>query len=172
MPKATFITDPSNSGIEDKSIRFVNTSSNSVDFLWDFGNGDSSRLFQPSTMYGDTGEYIITLISYNENGCSDTAKNHIFIKEKFNIYIPNAFTPNFDGNNDYFMIMGSGIKDYNLRIFHRNGALIFNNNSSNKYWDGLFEGEPLSLESYLYELTVFDNIGESHNYTGVVHLLR
>ena len=60
-----------------KKIDFKNSSTLSTRYFWRFGdpstgNQDTSTLFEPSHNYSDTGKFLVTLIAYSANGCSDT----------------------------------------------------------------------------------------------------
>jgi gliding motility-associated-like protein len=99
--------------------------------------------------------YILTVT--NDKGC--TAKDTVSIAVLCNeskIYIPNAFTPNGDGNNDRFTLKGSGIKQVkSLRIFDRFGTLIFEKtnfavNDPSAAWDGKIKGMLVPVGSYVY----------------------
>ncbi|MEI9807624.1 MAG: gliding motility-associated C-terminal domain-containing protein [Bacteroidota bacterium] len=57
------------------------------------------------------------------------------------MYVPNAFTPNYDGRNDEFIPFPVGMKQLNyFRVFNRWGQLLFTTNTLNKGWDGRFTG--------------------------------
>jgi len=54
------------------------------------------------------------------------------------MHVPNAFTPNFDGNNDFFRpISGCELTDYNLQIYNRYGLLVFESNAIDNAWSGM-----------------------------------
>lgn len=171
MPKANFILTPNDSGIAEQSVLFTNSSQHSTEFLWIFGNGDSSKAFSPKTIYGDTGKYMVKLIAYNQYGCTDTFTNTVYIREKYNIFIPNAFTPNNDGVNDDFGAHGSGIITYDLRIFHRTGALIYRSKNITDKWDGKLNGKILPMDVYLYKINIHDINTQQHKFIGTVNLL-
>jgi gliding motility-associated-like protein len=70
------------------------------------------------------------------------------------IYIPNAFTPNNDGINDFWMVYGERIEEFHLNIFNRWGELIFETDDINKPWLGQRrDGEHYSENGvYLYQV--------------------
>ncbi|MFK8104902.1 MAG: gliding motility-associated C-terminal domain-containing protein [Saprospiraceae bacterium] len=113
----------------------------------------------------NTTTYIVTVT--NENGC--TAQDDVVITLVKNrpIYIPNAFSPDFDGTNDYFTAFGdiSALQIRTLRIFNRWGALVFeaNNIPLNQEplgWDGSFRGRtlPPNVFAYAIEVEFLDNV--------------
>ena len=68
--------------------------------------------------------------------------------------IPNAFTPNGDGVNDFFApILQCPFPDYNLQVFNRWGQLVFESQDPEKGWDGTFDGLPAPSEVYFYQLS-------------------
>ncbi len=74
----------------------------------------------------------------NEFGCFDSTCIEFVVREDVNIFIPNVFTPNGDGVNDLFYVVGSGLgpADFQLLIFNRWGQLIFESNHIEQKWDG------------------------------------
>ena len=68
-----------------------------------------------------------------------------------NLFIPNVFTPNFDGINDFFIIKGNGISSLKTKIYNRWGNLIFESSSLNENWNGkTIRGEDCSEGIYFY----------------------
>lgn len=102
----------------------------------------------PTAMPVNTTTYIVTII--DENGCTATDEITIEVIKNRPIYIPNAFSPNFDGQNDGFTIY-SGPAAANiqiLRIYNRWGALVFEAkdiplNDPNLGWNGIFKGKEM-----------------------------
>jgi gliding motility-associated-like protein len=98
-----------------------------------------------------SGTYYIKAISkYN---CSIIAAVHIVIDPPppYVITMPNTFTPNNDGINDYFSLKLEGYVDFNLlSIFNRNGQLLFTAKSIGEYWDGTYNGKQLPAGTYYW----------------------
>lgn len=70
------------------------------------------------------------------------------------IYVPNTFTPNDDGLNDYFKVEGIGIGKFNLEIFNRWGELVFASTDMNHSWDGTYKGEKIkNTDVFVYHLS-------------------
>ncbi len=95
-----------------------------------------------------------TLYAEGPGGCMDTAYVSVDnIKDCCNYFIPNAFSPNGDGNNDEFGIWFEGNpKNYKLRIFNRWGESIFSSLSKYDTWDGTYKGKEVDLGVYFYLL--------------------
>ncbi len=79
-PSAGFTASPLASCSAPLNVNFSNTSSGSVSTEWLFGDGTTSTLKNPNHTYTNTGNYTVTLISTNSNGCSDTLVKTEIIK--------------------------------------------------------------------------------------------
>ncbi|MFO7657009.1 MAG: PKD domain-containing protein [Bacteroidales bacterium] len=53
-------------------VHFLNKSENAIVYFWDFGNGDSSNLENPSYTYASAGYYDVTLTAYGASGSEDS----------------------------------------------------------------------------------------------------
>ena len=104
-----------------------------------------------------------TAIISNSNIVSD--RNHPRIS------IPNAFTPNSDGLNDYFEAVCYGCTIHKMQIFNRWGELIFESTEENAIWDGHFKGELCPLGVYYFNIFANSEDGISLHY-GTLSLLR
>ncbi|MGQ0829593.1 MAG: gliding motility-associated C-terminal domain-containing protein, partial [Bacteroidota bacterium] len=121
-----------------------------------------------------TGTYTTTLIVRNADGCYDTISHDIIIEPEFTFYIPNAFTPNGDGKNDYFFGMGIGIKKYEIFIFDRWGNMIYHSNNIKDQWDGRanFGKEPAQQDVYVWKVFLTDVFEKQHSYIGTVTIVK
>ncbi len=70
------------------------------------------------------------------------------------IYIPDAFTPNFDGINDEFGVLGTNFIKVELDIFDRWGNHIFHGDTPNEHWDGTFRGKHLDSGVYVWQVKI------------------
>lgn len=124
--------------------------------------------------YPDSGNYIARVIALNDQGCYDTAFVDIRINPIFNIYVPNAFTPNGDDLNEYFTLKGEGFKEFNMAIFDRWGDEIFTSSDLEIPWDGTANsGSRISPAGvYNYRFWVVDVFNIEHTFTGKVVLIR
>lgn len=112
----------------------------------------------------------------DQYGC--TGSDSVTLKEicPTRIYVPNAFSPNFDGTNDYFGVFGFHIIEMKLSIFDRWGGLLFETLNPEDQWDGTFKGEPVAVGVYVWQLQIegYEEDGTifSEIQTGSVTLLR
>jgi gliding motility-associated-like protein len=88
------------------------------------------------------------------------------------IYIPNAFSPNGDGENEVLYVRGSLIAEMEWRIFDRWGELVFESYSRLDGWDGTFRGKPMDPDVYDYYLKVTCVDGVENIIKGNVTLIR
>ena len=117
---------------------------------------------------------IYQLMVTDEFGCSvlDTAIVNV-IPEPF-LLVPNAFTPNFDGTNDYFYPIHSKVTSIDWKVFDRWGEMLYETNDLNAQgWDGTNDGEPAALGVYLYQINYqYDGEDEIRIERGDVTLVR
>lgn len=86
----------------------------------------------------------------DENGC--TGADSIFVRDlcPTRYYIPNVFSPNDDGVNDYFSIFGSDLLGLKLSIFDRWGNLLFESTDTDARWDGYYRGKAMTPGVYVW----------------------
>lgn len=178
-PVADFIPTPNPATILEPAVTLNNASSSDVTSWWYyFGDGDSINPNVPSpvhiypNVFANT--YLATLIVENNYGCLDTVDHLVEIAPEFTFFIPNAFTPNGDGTNDFFFGQGIGIVEYDLLVFDRWGNLIFHGDDINKMWDGKVKGgsEIAQQDVYVWKVKLKDIFQKKHNYIGTVTLVK
>ncbi len=115
----------------------------------------------------------------NNGGCVNTDQVTIFVTcTNDNIFVPNTFSPDGDGNNELFYPRGRGIATVkSFRIFSRWGQQVFQRqnfliNDANAGWDGTFKGQKLPPDVYVYILEVYCENGALINLKGDVMLVR
>lgn len=89
-----------------------------------------------------------------------------------NIYAPNAFTPNNDGNNDIFLIKGNNISEFEMKIYDRWGKEIFLSKNINDGWDGTVKGKSAVEGVYMYRVKGRGEQGEAFSLRGSITLIR
>ncbi len=133
-------------------------------WLWDFGDGTYGFEQHPSHAYNSTGTFVITLTVETGQGCKDSISKEILI---IDIVIPNVFTPNGDGINDYFVIDGlENVPNSHLVVFNRWGKKVYESHNYQNNWGG----EGLSDGVYFYVFTLPQGIADPIN--GTVTILR
>lgn len=171
-PVSDFTYSPQPVTIIQPEVVFADLSSGATFWEYDFGDFDGSIQQNPTHTYADTGHYTVQQIVINQYGCADTSEQVIPVLAEFTFFIPNAFTPNGNGNNEIFMGEGEGIREFTMYIFDRWGNLIFESHSPSVGWDGTIGGTPCQQDAYVYRFIIVDVLGEQHKYMGHVSLIR
>ncbi len=97
--------------------------------------------------------------------------NETEVTPTLNIYVPNTFTPNGDGINDYFFVQGEAIHSFKIQIFNRWGDLIFESNDVANGWDGKFNGNYVPQGAYVFKLTASSVTGRKAFKEGALNVL-
>jgi gliding motility-associated-like protein len=153
-------------------VNFHDLSLNPITWQWSFGDGDTSLIQGPSHTYAQPGEYEVTLVVSNIYGCIDSITYLVIVKEDISVFIPNSFTPNADGRNEFFTPMGSSLEDFDFWIFNRWGQEIFHGNEASP-WLGYSErtGKPATEDVYVYKVDLkYSKFGKRY-VTGKVSLI-
>jgi gliding motility-associated-like protein len=153
-------------------VRFTNTSMFSDTYLWNFGDGESSTLFEPVHEYNATKTYDAQLIAYSRAGCSDTFNLAVNVIVNPLLDVPTAFTPGRFGINSVVNVRGFGIEDMDWRIYNRWGQLIFKSSNKKIGWDGTYKGKLQPMDTYTYSLSVKFSDGNKLTKQGDITLLR
>ena len=185
-PKASFSTSSDTMNILYTSIQFFDQSTGDIDnWFWDFGD-NSFQYSQPnpSHTYKDSiGIIEVKLVVIDEVGCRDTTIKQLWIENEFWIYIPNSFTPDDNGINDYFCLSYNGIliETFYFNIYDRYSNLVYSTNNindlkclTNNGWDGLNfkSGNKSPMGTYVYEIYFQDFEGWKHKEAGHLQLIR
>lgn len=151
-------------------------------------NAEVYEWFKGNLLLGQTGGNVPTfetavtntslysVLLTDSNGCrvSDT----ILVKVSNEVFIPNSFSPNKDGNNDRFKVYGYGVKTIDFKIFDRLGNVVYETNRVEDIvetsettdtvpgWDGTKDGKDVSQESYIWSIKGTFETGEPIRVTG------
>ncbi len=120
----------------------------------------------------------IMVIVIDENGCSDTSFLDIRVLADDHVYVPNVFSPNGDGVNEYFgpVFSSKDVLVSKFSIFSRWGELIFDKEnfifqSEKDGWNGEFQGRRVNPGVYIYRIT-YNSGTESKTIYGDITVLR
>jgi len=124
--------------------------------------------------FPDTGTYVITHVAFNGYGCADTTEKIVKVITGYRFYIPNSFTPNFDGNNDIFQVYGEDIRDFHIRIYNRWGQQVYESYDIESGWDGYvrLSNDPAPEGAYVYTIEIMDRRFKAYSYSGQLFLIR
>ena len=178
-PVADFdMTPPQFAPLSNPVIQFIDQSTGADQRQWNFGDVFNSidTLKDPSFTYSDTGSYKVTLLVTNNEGCTDTTNQTIYIESEYAFYIPNAFTPGNDDLNEFFGPKGTGldnIENFEMAIYDRWGEEIYYTTDISKPWDGKLNGSEIrEQEVYVYKIQLKALNKRANYYTGTVSLIR
>lgn len=168
--EAKFITFPPKTDtleIPTAIIGLKDITENAYQRIWDMGDGTNSRSESFVHQYKHAGEYQIKLWVQDELGCQDSTSKRVWVIEP-QLSLPNVFTPNNDGVNDFWKINYTGFDAFEVMVFDRWGRLVYQSNSIEPGWNGKdTTGSIVSEGQYTYRVT----IGKKQ-YKGTVTLLR
>lgn len=172
-PKASFVIVPKDSSGFFYTLLFNNTSKWAQTYFWDFANAETSTEESPTRTLTKTDSYAVSLTAYNADGCENKFDTVFKLVLPFELYIPNAFTPN-DRNtlNSVFKVVGLiGVKQFEMQIFDRWGSLLFETNAIETGWDGTYKNIAVPEGVYLYVMNIIAE-NKVQNFRGTFHLLR
>jgi gliding motility-associated-like protein len=140
------------------SAQFINNSiGNIISYNWNFNNGNGSNnktpQWQKYPMLLFEKNYNISLVVENNIGCFDTAFQNIKVLKSCYIAVPNAFTPNGDGLNDFLYPLNAYKADnLEFKVYNRLGQLVFFTRDWTQKWDGTIKGEPQDSGIFVWTL--------------------
>jgi gliding motility-associated-like protein len=143
-----------------------------ITYVWDFGDGSTSNIFEPSNTYNAIGNYTVMLI-VSDGICSDTTIITIDAYGESVILIPNIFTPNEDGSNDLFTVDGVNLESVEGEIYNRWGQKMFSWDNVKGSWDGrTLAGSEAPDGTYFYIITAKGFDGTEYSEKGGFSLIR
>ncbi|MBL7766149.1 MAG: PKD domain-containing protein [Chitinophagaceae bacterium] len=147
------------------SIILTDVNNPTATYVW--STGETS----PSITVTQPGYY---WVKASTGACSAT--DSTWVKRDCYLNIPNSFSPNGDGLNDFFIpreLLSSGLSSFHMNIFNRWGELVFTtDNIDGRGWDGKFNGvpQPMGVFVYVIEAQFINQVRK--NYSGNVTLIR
>ncbi len=138
-------------------------------YYWDFGDGafvdsTSSLIYK----FQNSGDYSVRFVINAGKECTDTADASVTVEDIK--LVPNIFTPNGDGINDFLTIKTNGVHTYELFIFSRWGVIVHTISAKKITWDGhTSAGILIDPGVYYYHLSSAEN---GHSETGFIHVMR
>lgn len=168
------IAIPNPVSISDPTVHFTDASTGSVSWFWNTGDGFTTNQqdFIHTYIAALSGNYTVTLVVSNINGCTDSCKVEVVIFHELKLFIPNAFTPDLPNLNNVFKAYGEGIVWFEMLIYNRWGQLLFTSNDIELGWNGKFLNEAAAPGVYVYYINYKDISGKKFNRTGSLTLIR
>ena len=143
-------------------------------YEWHFGDEGHSNEKSPVHQYENEGEYVVTLTATSKNGESKSTTHDLTVYKPGKLIVPNIFTPNGDGSNDYFdpSIKSEGISFTKIIVSNSQGKVVFESNEL-RLWDGNDpSGNACSGGTYQYYISCVDRNHEVLENKGTVVLIR
>jgi PKD repeat protein len=179
-PRSNFETSQIlNNGMFNGAINFTNNSQGAEKYKWVFGDGNKSDVFSPSNKYMSYGSFDVSLISFHQNGCTDTLTKKIDIEFYKGLFIPNAM---YLGHQDYevshFVPKGVGLSKYEISIYDDWGNLIWRSTAIDdagrptESWDGTYKDQYVQQDSYVWKVDAIfkdDSVWEGKEYEPSVY---
>ena len=164
---------------KEMELEVIHNGASNVNYRW-AENESLSCTDCPNPIINPTQTTTYTLILSDDNGCSKEATIIVFISKSDRIYTPTAFSPNNDGINDHFNIFtGINVETVNsLQVFNRWGERVFQSTGdyvpsvAESGWNGLFNGEMMAPDVYVYFADITFKDGTSEIIKGEVNLIR
>ena len=159
---------------------FLSANSNVQDIIWDTNGeilGCDINCFIQEVSPLTTTTYAVEVM--DENGCIKT--DNIVVRVNFDraVYIPNAFSPNGDGFNDFFRVFGNSsvLRVQRMLIADRWGEIVFEAENIDlddelSFWDGVHRGQNMNNDVLVYYVVVEYIDGRTESFKGDVSLLR
>jgi gliding motility-associated-like protein len=144
-----------------------------MSYLWSPAQGVNNPFSaDPVASIDNTTTFIVKGTSSNGCYAYDSLTVEVTATGANTFVVPNAFTPNGDGHNDYFGVNHWGdVQLEEMQIFNRWGVRVFSTRNPSDCWDGTFHGQPQRAGAYPYEIRAHTYCGEIIR-KGVVMLIR
>lgn len=154
--------------LPETEVDFIELTDKAVSWDWNFGDGATSSHRNPTYRFPTAGTFFVTLYATNDFGCVSQVTHGPYIITPPELFIPNIFSPNGDGNNDRWRPDYNGTRPYSMQIHDRWGVKLFETKNKLEGWDGNVPGGAAASEG-VYYYTVF--VGEK-KFAGHLTLIR
>ncbi|TAL62066.1 MAG: T9SS type B sorting domain-containing protein [Bacteroidetes bacterium] len=139
-------------------------------YQWGSGSTQNQITVTPSA----TTVYCVTVT--DADNCSDSACVTVTVKTEptpcGELFIPNAFSPNSDGENEMECVLGGCIQSMTFTIYDRWGEKVFETTDPKICWDGMYKGKLMNTATFVYYLQAVLTNGEQINKKGNISLIR
>lgn len=158
------------SGEAPLTVNFANVA-DAHSFEWDFDNGRRSVEHKPVMTFTEPGDYMVRLVVRDEQGNRVNDQMEITVFEVSKIFVPDVITPNGDGVNDEFRVIGHNVTQVHFSIYRLDGTLVFESRSMNDAWDGIDAQTP-QADKYIVEAVAVKTNGKPIQKRQMLHVLR
>lgn len=177
-PLPTVDAGPDRNIVAGTSTTLTTTGNNIKTYSWTPSEDLSCRECpEPVATPKKTTTYLVRTTS--DFGCESSDEVTVFVTcDEKQLWLPNTFTPNGDGQNDRFYPHGKGITSINrFRIYDRWGEVVYDvmnmpTDDPNYGWDGYFKSQPLKPDVYIYIINAKCSTGEPLEIKGDITLMK
>ncbi len=160
--------------LQGESVQIIATENGTYTYVWSPPTFlDAGNISNPLSTPNESIVYNLTVT--DEDGCIVERTVTIIVltlcEEPF-VFIPTGFTPNGDGKNDTFKVIGNNLDEVYLAVYNRWGELIFETRDPSAGWDGTYKGKLLPPDAYGFYARVKCVGGLEYSKKGNVTLLR
>ena len=156
-PISSFTVNPPTATVFNPHFYFQDYSTDSQQHWYYFTDGDSTQTRDVWHSYVESGYHYPYQVVINQYGCPDTSWQQIYVIPYTTVYVPNAFTPDGNGNNEVWKPVVYDTQYYRLMIFDRWGQLILESEDEQAYWDGKMNGQLAPTDVYVYYIKYVDH---------------
>jgi gliding motility-associated-like protein len=154
----------------------TNRNGSNLLYQWEPANGmDNPRSASPELSVSGSTTFKVTITDLN-TGCVVEQLREIFVFEvncaEPDIFIPTAFTPNGDLNNDILFVRGANLESIEFQLYNRWGELVFETRDKNTGWDGTYKGREVDPGVFAYYLKAICFDGQEFFKKGDITLIR
>ncbi len=158
------------------TIQFTDLSTGADRWNWQFDRYGTTTKRNPEFTFPDTGLMKVTLIVTHPEGCKDSLSKYLDFSPQIRWYMPNAFTPNGDGQNDGFLGKGylEGATNFHMTIWNRWGEMVFETTDPLEEWNGrqMNTGDMSPEGVYVYLVNFTGPRGQKEEFKGYATLIR
>jgi gliding motility-associated-like protein len=152
----------------------LNATPSGLTYQWSPATGlNNSTLQNPVATVDETTTYTVTA---SNAFCSQSASVQVKVLsvlcDRTFVYVPNAFSPNGDGENEVLYVRSAIASKILFRVFDRWGEMVFETTDMNSGWDGTFRGKLIDPDTYDYYLEADCYGGEKAIIKGNITLIR
>ncbi|MFN0031956.1 MAG: PKD domain-containing protein [Flavobacteriales bacterium] len=178
-PFASFHVAPEMAILPSTEFKFVNTSIDGEDYYWTFSFYGDSHAADTTFSFPDemATTYPVWLYVSNQYGCQDSTFRQVIVEQAIDVYIPNCFTPDYDGINDVWQIAGRGFEyeGFSAQVFDRWGNVVYESTDPYGAWTGSVQGGGHFVPDgvYNYRVVIRDSQNDvNYKYVGSITVLR
>lgn len=155
-------------------LEFTNTSQGAGFFEWWVNDQLVAETTNLTRYFSQPDTYDVLLIAIDAGGCVDSVMQSFelpLVDDRF--FVPNAFTPDQDGINEVFRVVGPPVNDFRLLIFNRWGEVVYESKDQYAAWQGEYQGGGHFVPNDVYTwVLTFEGVNKRERLVGHVNILR